>query len=362
MKDLVMKKRALLFVGVILFLVGMEVNASSIWFTNPVNGQTITDDSYSQNTIPLNLRYYWQITDNPISYYVKLFPSPYSTQSSQGSGEIDQWWYLPAGTYNWRIELWECNELGQCFKTAEQTITFYVKYSISVSNNFGGGAINIDGETKSSGSNTFKITGENLSVGAIDQTYGNDYYVWNQSGTNNSEWQRRAMGDLSFSSISGGTPRNYSYTVASNDNGASIRGMLRKNCNITFQNNFVGVGNNGNITVNSTQYTSPASGFTVVEQNAISSTANSQTINGINYYFDHWSDGSTSSSKTFYPGDHTTYTAYFIGYPTNVGKNFYNNPNNYGSPITLYWTDNVNTNVNQYQIWRNIKVDQARFY
>jgi hypothetical protein len=207
-----------------------------------------------------------------------------------------------------------------------------------------------------SGSPAYKFTGNNLLVGAIDQNYGGYYRLWNQSGYYNSNWKKRLWGE-SYQSINGGTSRDFNYTVASNDNGADVQGQLRKRLNnIIFQNNFIGVGNGGVIKVNGIQYNSPKSGVQVVEQNPVTGTAVTQTINGIQYSIDHWSDGSTTSSRTFYPpNDNTTYTSYYIGKPENSYRNLHFSAPVAGQHITLYWNEHPNTNVTQYQIWRKVK-------
>jgi len=168
MKGLVMKRNFFLLTTLILSLFVIKVNASSIWFNNPTDGEIITDLQGSEDIIAVYLQWNRQ-ANRP--YYEKLFCPPYGTQQSDQGDGISQWWYLPIGTYTWRLELWEYNSAGQSFKTAEQTITFYVKHTIFVSNNFNGGNIKIDGQINVSGSTAIKLTGENLSVGAIDQNY-----------------------------------------------------------------------------------------------------------------------------------------------------------------------------------------------
>ena len=76
-----------------------------------------------------------------------------------------------------------------------------MKHTISVTNNFGGGNVKIDGVTKVNGSTAVKSTGENLMVGAIDQPNGNYNYIWNQSGVNNSDWQKKLKGAQNFTTI-----------------------------------------------------------------------------------------------------------------------------------------------------------------
>ncbi|MFZ5946809.1 MAG: hypothetical protein ACOYU5_02445, partial [Stygiobacter sp.] len=194
-----------------------------------------------------------------------------------------------------------------------------------------------------------KLVGESISVGAIDQNDGAGYNrIWNSNGTNNSYWLKNFT-----NKIFGATSRDYSYTVQSGDNGATLVADLKRICNITFQNNFIGVGNGGVITVNGSQYNSPTSSFQVVEENPITVEANTYYYNnGIIYTFKQWNDGNTSYDRTFNPSENTTYTAQFQGKPANELVSF---GNAVGEPIVINWTDNPNTNVTQYQIWRIVK-------
>jgi hypothetical protein len=101
----------------------------------------------------------------------------------------------------------------------------------------------------------------------------------------------------------------------------------------------------------------------VRQPNTISATAQGQTVNGISYTFSHWSDGGTSSVRTFTPADHTTYTAVFgPGIPRSM-KNYglAANSSQTGQPVTLTWYDHENQNVTQYQIWRIIKRDGIQY-
>ncbi|MDH7605448.1 MAG: T9SS type A sorting domain-containing protein [Melioribacter sp.] len=115
------------------------------------------------------------------------------------------------------------------------------------------------------------------------------------------------------------------------------------------------MGNSGTIKVNGTQYNSPTTQFQVVEGNTITAEAQYYYhINGIDYTFTNWSDGSTSLSKTFTINTHNQITANYRGKPTNNGENIHFG-SLVGAPIEIYWTDNPNVNVTQYQIWRKVK-------
>jgi hypothetical protein len=194
--------------------------------------------------------------------------------------------------------------------------------------------------------------GNTVNLEAQEQYYDGYYRIWNdtEAPLNPSKWEKIVGFNREFKSSN----INYSFTAAENDNNSTYEAGLRKICNITFQNNFTGVGNSGTITVNGQNYSSPTSQFQVVELNPITASAQSQTINGIDYTFSQWNDGNTSNPRTFYPSENSTYTANFIGKPTNSGE-YVNFGSTVGQPIVIYWTDNPNTNVTQYQIWRRVK-------
>ena len=229
--------------------------------------------------------------------------------------------------------------------------TVNVSFQISVENIFGGGNISVDGSTRTSPFIRTAASGNSVPVGAIEQDYGNYHWIWNSSGTDDSEWRRQQSsgGSVGFSES-----QSTSYSVQSNDMNTSLVAGLRKECNISFENNFPSVGNGGTINVNYSSYDSPTANFTVVEQNTIRATAINQTINGIDYTFTSWDNNSPYATTTFTAAEHHTFVANFQGKPNNNNRSLYFNTT-VGDPVTLYWTDNPNTNVTQYQIWRIVK-------
>ena len=124
--------------------------------------------------------------------------------------------------------------------------------------------------------------------------------------------------------------------------------------NITFQNSFSDA-TGGVINVNG-QHNAPYQ-TTALQDIGIDASAVTQTINGIEYEFDHWSDASTEASKHFTPSGHTTYTAYFVGTPVNVNRNLSFEASDPNQPITVNWNDHPNSNVT-YKIWRKSKYQQ----
>lgn len=113
-------------------------------------------------------------------------------------------------------------------KTASQTITFYVRHTVKVENNvasWGGTNVKIDYLTKTSGSTVLKSPGDNVAVGAIDQTNSGNLYVWKTSGSALSRWTNTKSSTSNPIFLS--NDRNYTYQVQSNDNHATITAELR---------------------------------------------------------------------------------------------------------------------------------------
>lgn len=265
---------------------------------------------------------------------------------------------LTPGTHTIKLTL---SDLGQQSNDCtEATIWQIVQFTVTANfkvrneNTFGGGTIYVDNYKTSKTSPYDRTAYANFSypIGAIDQDFGGYHWIWNASGINNSKWQKQLYSNPNMSDVS--YNRNTTYTVQSNDKDTKLIGGLRKICRPNFQNSFVGGSNSGVIKVNNTQYNSPTAQFDVVELNPISATAVYQAISEIGYTFNHWSDGSTSATKTFNPGSTQTYTAYYTGKPLTTNRALHTGLV-YNQPIVLYWNEHPNVNVTQYQIWRKVK-------
>jgi len=75
-----MKKNFVLFVTIFLSLTTIIINAQSIWFLNPTNGQTDIGTG-SQTTVYMQLNFGYSLSGSQYMYdhYIKLFRPPYST-------------------------------------------------------------------------------------------------------------------------------------------------------------------------------------------------------------------------------------------------------------------------------------------
>ncbi len=245
---------------------------------------------------------------------------------------------------------------GSITATIDRSVTLNVTYNQGSGNivAYVNGAYN----APSAPAQTMGYETDQITIGALSPTIPNYILAYNenQAPLNKSAWW---IYDQNY--------QRQTQTLASATNTFSMQysqdnwtyeAQMKKLCNITLQNNFIGVGHGGVITVNGNQVNSPSSNNMVVEQNAISAAATGTEINGIYYNLSNWTDAnnniiSTNDSATFYPGSNMTYTANYIGSPASntisMGYNIV-----VGQPITMHWTDNPNPNVT-YQIWRNIK-------
>lgn len=127
---------------------------------------------------------------------------------------------------------------------------------------------------------------------------------------------------------------------------------------ISFQNSFNGVGNAGAMKINGVTESLPHSSFVVYQdQNTITAEALYNVVNGIEYIFNQWDDGSTQASRTFNPSNHESHTAYFnAGIPLNIRDYFgLTQTAGVGQYVRLQWNEHINTNVTQYHIWRQVK-------
>ncbi len=123
--------------------------------------------------------------------------------------------------------------------------------------------------------------------------------------------------------------------------------------NVTFRNEFSG----GTIKVNDATYNSPTSTFHVLDDRYIEGQALYQVINGIEYTFDQWDNGSTDNPETFsISNGHKDIVAEYNGRPENSYRELnFNTGDPVGSPIEVSWKQHPNSNVSEYRIYRKTK-------
>jgi hypothetical protein len=241
------------------------------------------------------------------------------------------------------------------------TATVRLNVSLNVTYNQGSGNITAYiGSNPQSPSAPAHVTGhenDQMHIAPLSPTMPGYNLVYNetQAPLNKSTW--KIYNENRYFTNQTLAPASNTFSMVKSQDNWTYEAQMKKLCNITFQNKFINIGNNGTITVNGTQYNSPASGLYVVEQNQINAVAAiNYLFNGIIYNFQYWTDGngnyvSSATNTTFNPINNNTYSANYIGKPENLTRNL-----TFGTalrqPITFTWTDNPNTNVTQYQIWR----------
>lgn len=224
-------------------------------------------------------------------------------------------------------------------------LNFYnPNYTVYVKNDFGGGNVKVDGTTyydiPTNGKDfTWRESTFPHSVEAID-------------GQSYSGYVRRYQ----YWTLPGGLADdvNPQYVPKPSSSSVTFTANFRPEFNLTFQNNFIGVGNCGIIKVNGTQYNLPTSSFPVLQGNTIAAEAISgQVWVGIIYTFTQWTDGSTSSSRTLTPNDHATYTANFTGKPTRTPNVSAGGP--VGANVQVTWSNHPRGDAIEYHLWRKVK-------
>ncbi len=216
---------------------------------------------------------------------------------------------------------------------------------ITVQNSFSGGMVKINNSTVSTGTKTVDWR-SHQSLEAVDrqnilEPINNVYYV------RLFQYWMIPLKDNNY---------NSSVTIVPKP-GRTYTAVFEKELNITFQNNFVGA-NGGQIKVNGIIQNAP---FTtgVLARNppqSITSEAMYQVINRIENTFKFWINNKTLNTvktalATFYPNDHTTYTAHFNAKP--LHPDYLYAGGEVGQPVRLTWQTHPHSNVT-YEIWRKI--------
>ena len=214
-----------------------------------------------------------------------------------------------------------------------------------VQNSFTGGEVSVFGENEDSPFTTPVLYWEaTINIDAIMDGEDHDDYVWRFD-----EWTRGSGGAFLSSSKATTSKLDHYFTGSAQPHTA----ILWREFNVTFQNSLPGA-SGGNIKVGSTTYSAPKVTQTVeVLSPNVSAQGLDQEINGIWYTFSQWSDGPTTNPRTFTPTGHITYTANYTAKPLPPTNVFCTGED--GNPVEITWTDNPNSNVTQYQIWRRRK-------
>lgn len=171
-----------------------------------------------------------------------------------------------------------------------------------VKNSYDAGPIIVDGVRVRSGTQFSWLDGSGHPLSAVDTSYEGYERIWHVSGTelSKSKWQKKLPRDFARD-IPGAINRDYTYTAAKVDSGASIIAGLKRVCNISLrqQSEFGDILDLG--VVRST-----------VEQDTATIVAPAQwTVGGNTFPFASWSDGVLGNVRTVTPSYHMTLIALY---------------------------------------------------
>jgi len=364
--------KKLLFLISMLFLYGCIIHAQSLTVSGGTNLRIPHGQSYATFTF-----YFSYSNTNGLSrpvLVVEVDEESYSTETICSVGQGGSW--LPssyqvnvsgAGTHEvtfaltsmdtqymscWDIIAWDLEE---------KDVT--CKYEIEIKNDPSGGHVKVNTTSRSSGWEIGLLPTESVNIEAISpQTYSNYTHTWHTGSTNKSDWKKYPK-SLSFTHIT--YNQSTTYTANTSDESSKLIAYLKRTCNLTFENELNGSSETGTMTIDGqTTFTK-----NVVEDNAVIAAAqHSYDYDGIDFHFDEWSPGgSTSETTTFYPTAHTDYTAEYIGTPSfslaesDLSFNSYSPRPGADNRVKLTWTEHENTGVTKYEIWRKGKDNGVPF-
>lgn len=194
--------------------------------------------------------------------------------------------------------------------------------SVTISN------VGLSGTTQTREAGTFPHT-----IAGEDNQNANYYYRkwrnWNDADPNIS----RTLSDV----------RDYDLTA-----------IYAKQVNATISKNY----SQGELEINGIEVTDNQ--YFYDDQEYLVSTGYGRSSGGLLYELDHWVyNGSNNYNLSFFinnPSTSQTISAYYTRRPSNVDLNLHFG-STVGQPLVVLWSDNVNTAVNQYQIWRKVVVN-----
>jgi len=238
----------------------------------------------------------------------------------------------------------------------ESTINVTARVTTKVKNVFAGGTIYVDNTTTPKTAPYYKsgYSGGSFTIGAINQSSGGYSYIWNTSGTNNSNWTH----DNGYGSTPYSSSQNTSYSVTNWNTDTYVTANLKKVCNLTFDTDLatIGVTEPCSIKVNGTAVEVPTAQYSVVKQNTIQIEAIDKTVLDVQLAFWKWDDGgSTQNPRTIIASQHKTIKALCLiqedeiapGAPQNLSVTESQNEYPY-----LTWDENEELDMRVYKVYR----------
>lgn len=244
---------------------------------------------------------------------------------------------------NWIFDLWRRKDNFEA--------TFATNLELDANNSRG--TVNVDNTVHPSG---YKVTDKKWG-GAVSFSRDSALINHNNRKREFDDWETTDNGDFIYDPNYDDGTHNI-HLLHAYDEQPTFTARYLKYFNITVQNQFVGLSNQGDINIDGI-HKSMSDGIPFVQEKLEDSyirlaPVDYQVINGIKYTFDHWSDGETDSVYTFKVTGDKSISAVFVGKPIVVPNLLSTSP--IGQMIKLTWTAHPNSNCS-YEVWR-YKKDQ----
>lgn len=234
------------------------------------------------------------------------------------------------------------------------TITCKIEYdtpfNISFANNMGG-QITLNGANRDSGYSDDFWLNDNITLMVDEPKYTSnpDYtWIWNdtEAPASPSTWTRIKNGYDIWKS----NAQSYNFSVVADDHNSTYKANMRKLCNTAVSSS------NYPIYINGQAYYSSAN-LQVVEYNSVSLQCDPIfSQNGQMQFFSNWNcNGQSSSGNINITESPTIIIAVYSNRPVYNGYKQVFFGQAVGQPIEVYWTENPNTQITEYEIWRRVK-------
>ncbi|MFA7419503.1 MAG: T9SS type A sorting domain-containing protein [Melioribacteraceae bacterium] len=254
---------------------------------------------------------------------------------------------LTAGSYA-NVDL----EIKVIYTTPPQPITLTVRNDLD-GNNGGeiGVGVNANASRVSSPFMFVAFANNIINLSAYDDNPMLYNYNWvfndTEAPSKKSGWEKFGGSSTQWSPQTATT----SYTTNSQDNNAILVAYLRKKCDVTVSSSNYPIYING-----SAYYYSTA--LSIVEGNQFNASLQCDPIfsqNGQMQFFSHWTINGTPLYPNVLINAHSSVNPVYVNRPVYNGfkQVFYGQT--VGQPIEIYWTENPNTQITEYEIWRRVK-------
>lgn len=277
--------------------------AQSICFYTPTDNEIFPPPAVG-GTISVPISIGFTLSPTTLRYKFKLIAEG-QTYTAMDNQELPSAINTGSGHHLWRVELYEYSPgLSSFENTAWATASFDVQLNLQIQNLYGAGHIWVNNVEYNNNAAIVCKQNDVFHFESKPEFIGGYTRIWNSTGNNLSQWQKKSYGMLSPITLPGGTQSTYDYAIQSEDNGAIIYADPKRKLVMTVADNLTEINTNQNDLPQAS----------IIEQNSGNLTAKALTTdaNGNVYKFSYWPDVLTNvNPRTVTPTDNATYTAVY---------------------------------------------------